>query len=63
MAKCERCGEQTGAGRKVCTECRRDWLANRNSAIDQAESELGPLCAANHPAIVKRVKELEREMA
>ena len=37
------------------------WRAKRNIAFDQAAQELGPLSAENHQAILKRLKQLEKE--
>ena len=62
MRHCKKCGEEIAGGKILCQDCRRAWLTKRNIAYKQAQSELGPLCAANHQAIVKRIKELEKQL-
>jgi len=62
MARCIRCGGDTiRVGKRVCPTCMRKWLAARKAAYAQAETELGPVCAANHEAFVARVKALEHK--
>ena len=61
MSRCKRCGQDAFPNRYVCPECQAKWLDRRTSAFDQAVAEIGPLGPATHAAIVKRVKQLERE--
>lgn len=62
MPRCIRCGDITGmAGRRVCQDCMKKWIANRTIAYDAVAAELGPDSAENHEAFVKRLKEVERE--
>jgi len=64
MARCRKCGADMGAtGRRWCLDCRKAWRETRDRAFDQAVAEIGPLSAATHAAIVKRVKQLERQFA
>ena len=58
--RCIKCGAETGFGR-ICWTCMKSWKDRRAAAYEQAERELGSLCAENHQAIVKRIKQLERE--
>ena len=61
MAKCIRCGKDAWPNKRVCYDCMEKWKKKRTVAFDQAVAELGPLTKETHPAITKRVKELEKE--
>ena len=41
--------------------CMDKWKKKRMIAFDQAVTEVGPLSKDTHKAILKRVKELEKE--
>lgn len=61
MSRCKTCGKDAWPNRFVCPRCLRAWLDKRKAAFSQAQDELGLLTKANHKAIVKRTKELERK--
>jgi len=61
MSKCRKCGKETWQSRLFCLSCSLAWQEKRKNAFVRAESELGKLCADNHKAIVKRIKEIEKE--
>ena len=63
MGRCRRCGHDAWPRRGICDSCLKKWCDKRLSVFRQAESEIGPLSADTHTAIVKRVKKLEREAA
>ncbi|MCP6720476.1 MAG: hypothetical protein KJI72_04135 [Patescibacteria group bacterium] len=57
---CKKCGAET-YHRHLCHACLDKWQETRLKAFQQAESELGKLCAGNHKELTRRVKELEKE--
>lgn len=60
MSRCRKCGDESW-GKNLCDSCRSKRVGQRRSAFDQAVEEIGPLTAETHQAIVKRVKQLEKE--
>lgn len=57
--KCKKCGTESYHVR-LCYTCRKKWVKTRRKAFQQAENELGKLCAKNRKALLKRVREIER---
>ncbi len=62
MPYCRDCGRETTRGMRLCYTCLDKFKNRRIKAFEIAEKELGKLCADNHLALTKRVKQLEKKM-
>ena len=61
MRRCRICGAEAGGGSR-CHKCKRAWIERRDWAFNKAQQEIGTLSAATHPAILKRIKQLEKRI-
>lgn len=59
MAKCIRCGDENGNGRRICYSCLGKWTDMRSAVFNELEKKHGKLTQLNHEIYKKEMKRLE----
>jgi predicted amidophosphoribosyltransferase len=60
MAKCRRCGEDTGYYNSICNTCLKKWTDMRQMIWEHCQRVYGKLTNDNHHLYIKELNRLEK---
>lgn len=63
MTRCKRCGSDAFPNKFVCTPCLKKFTERRTLAYEQTKTELGEFCNSNSVQFIKRVRQIEKQLA